>query len=566
MGVVYEAWQEELGRSVALKLMTGASEEALLRFQREARTAASLGHPHIVQVFDFQIRPGEAPFIVMELVAGQSLRELVKTTGPVAEARAARLGVQVLSALDAAHAAGVLHRDIKPANLLLTTSTTLGEIAKVLDFGIAKVTTPDAPAITQFGDVIGTLAYMSPEQARGEALDGRCDVYSLAATLFFACTGQRALDAPSPEQMFRALVNGETRRMSSVRPGLDAGFCSIVERGLAAPREARFGSAGEMAAALSGWLDGQSGASRAHSSGTGPASMPLASAMQAAATASLRGPASMPGSGPASLALAAPTSMPGPMSGSTLGHVTAHSQQAPPPVKRGGSFALLGLGLAGVIGVGGVALVVAAGGGYYYYLQGDPSPASASAAPTTRAAEVSGEDVAPSAAGAPAEPTAAGTASKTRAAGGVSVGAKVVDAGAAPASAAPAESPPPPSATAPEPKAAAGAPGPVGAKCTTKAECFGAAYCGDGTCQCSYQTCGGFCFDLPRDAKNCGKCGNDCGAGRFCVVGSCTSCNTSQMSVCNGRCIMTTGDSSNCGACGVKCKPGKPCKMGVCAP
>src|SRR5262249_2030771 len=138
------------------------------------------------QVFDFQPLGEDPAFMVMELLDGPSLRELVRRSGALTAERVAVLGVQVLTALDMAHRVGIVHRDLKPANLVVTSSPTLGEVVKVLDFGIAKLTNPDAPPLTHAGDVIGTIAYMSPEQARGEAVDARSDIYSLGATMFFA--------------------------------------------------------------------------------------------------------------------------------------------------------------------------------------------------------------------------------------------------------------------------------------------------------------------------------------------------------------------------------------------
>jgi serine/threonine-protein kinase len=139
MGAVYQAWQDDLQRSVAVKVLHEVDEQSLERFRREARAAAALGSPHIIAVLDFQTPVNEPPFLVMELLRGQTLFDAIHSQGPLEAARAARIGIQVLSALEAAHTAGILHRDIKPANIFLSESPTLGEIAKVLDFGIAKL-------------------------------------------------------------------------------------------------------------------------------------------------------------------------------------------------------------------------------------------------------------------------------------------------------------------------------------------------------------------------------------------------------------------------------------------
>jgi len=506
MGVVYEAWQEDLGRSVALKLMTGADPEALLRFQREARAAAALGHPHIVQVFDFQTLPGEPPFIVMELVTGSSLRDLVKESGPLGEERAAKIGLQVASALDAAHRVGIVHRDVKPANVLVTSSPTLGEVAKVLDFGIAKDLTSSAPAITQLGGVIGTLAYMSPEQARGEPLDGRTDVYSLASTLFFAVTGQRSLEGSDSESMFGALLEGRARRISTARPGLDPEFCDIIGRGLAAERNARFPSAQAFGEALQRWVDSRARSRELHF-----------------------GVAAVPMSVPVSVAQpAAPYSVP------------AHSAMSPastaamvplPPTAKKSPLPLFGIALLALFGVVGIA---AAGSAVWYFQtvsDGEPATNRAAATPTATSARVDGAApgaVEPSAEAAPAPPRSA-KVSKTSPLKGKSPAAEP----AATATASPA-----PAATSvqdvPQPKQPA---------------------CTSGT------QCGSQCVNLKWDSQHCGSCDHVCGPGTACQAGSCSACR-SPLIPCGGRCIDGSRDSKNCGACGHAC-PGV-CSGGKC--
>jgi serine/threonine-protein kinase len=254
MGVVYSGFQLDLGRPVAVKLMTQATSEGLARFEREAHTAASLGNPHIVQVFDFQPKGEEPAFLVMELLNGPSLRQLIKDGGPLTQERAAHLFVQVLSALDAAHRAGIVHRDMKPANIVVIQTPTLGEIAKVLDFGIAKLTSPTAPALTQHGDIVGTMAYMSPEQAGGGVIDARSDIYSLGATLFHALTGHRPVEARTADELFLGIIEGRTRPVAQLRPDVDPRLAAIVERAIALDPRARFASAHEMADALKEWL------------------------------------------------------------------------------------------------------------------------------------------------------------------------------------------------------------------------------------------------------------------------------------------------------------------------
>jgi serine/threonine-protein kinase len=253
MGSVYAATQLDLGRHVAVKLLgeVQQGDPTLVRFEREARTAASLGHPHIVQVTDFQNVPGQVPFLVMELVAGRSLSEIVGAEGPLEPIRVARLAVQILSALAATHAVNIVHRDIKPANVMVVASAA-GELVKVVDFGIAKLLLPESgPPLTHSGVVIGTASYMAPEQAMGVAVDGRADLYSVAACMFFALTRRKPIESSN---MPAALLNELPTPIGSLRPDLDPALCALVMRGLAKDVSHRFQSANEMASALNEWL------------------------------------------------------------------------------------------------------------------------------------------------------------------------------------------------------------------------------------------------------------------------------------------------------------------------
>ena len=207
MGEVYEALHEPLSRRVALKKIRGdfASDELLTRFRREAEASAALGHPNIVQVTDFVLEDERSPAMVMELLEGRTLRELVSGALRLEPSRAVFISLQILSGLAAAHGAGIVHRDVKPANVFLQKTLALRDHVKLLDFGVAKLTDGDtgskaAIPVTRRGMVLGTRAYMAPEQASGEVVDARADLYSVGATLYYALSGWKPRDSNPSEK------------------------------------------------------------------------------------------------------------------------------------------------------------------------------------------------------------------------------------------------------------------------------------------------------------------------------------------------------------------------------
>ena|GEM_PF-1773125 len=262
MGEVYEATQQQLARRVALKTIRAdlaSKPELLARFRREAEAAAALGHPNIVQVTDFQANAGEPAFLVMEMLDGTTLADVLEREGRLEPGRAAFIAVQLLSGLASAHRAGIIHRDVKPANVFLQSTSVMRDLVKVLDFGVAKLAldaAPGAHAMTQAGQVLGTLAYMAPEQAvSGAAVDGRTDLFGVGATLFHALSGVRPLEATEP---------GVGRApLERIAPWVTRELAAVIERALQKSPDARWPNADEMAAALQPFVSvpGASGSS-----------------------------------------------------------------------------------------------------------------------------------------------------------------------------------------------------------------------------------------------------------------------------------------------------------------
>ena len=264
MGVVYEAEDQRLGRLVAIKLLPEATRQdpaALERFWREARTASALNHPGICTIYELN-ESGEQPFIVMELLQGQSLDKLYDRRS-MPYPKLLDFGVQVADALDGAHRKGILHRDIKPGNVFLLPS---GQ-AKILDFGLAKLeerqattktangataneTMAESLALTSPGSAIGTVAYMSPEQARGEALDARSDVFSLGVVLYELATGQHPFAGSTTAVTFDHILNHAPAAPISLNPELPVELEETLNKTLEKDRELRCQSAAEVRADL----------------------------------------------------------------------------------------------------------------------------------------------------------------------------------------------------------------------------------------------------------------------------------------------------------------------------
>ena len=247
MGVVFLARDVALDRPVAIKLLPPALAAApglRERFLQEARTAARLAHPHIVPIHAVE-QHGDLVFFVMGYIAGMTLAERVRTQGPLDPATATRLVQEVAWALAHAHQQGVIHRDIKPENILLERGT--GR-ALVADFGIARLAEVTPP--TGSGRVLGTARFMSPEQAAGEAVDGRSDVYSLGVTAFYALTGRFPFDAADAQGLMVQRETLPVPPVTSVRAGLPAALAAAIDRCLAKDPANRFASAADLADAV----------------------------------------------------------------------------------------------------------------------------------------------------------------------------------------------------------------------------------------------------------------------------------------------------------------------------
>jgi beta-lactam-binding protein with PASTA domain/tRNA A-37 threonylcarbamoyl transferase component Bud32 len=245
MAEVYRARDELLGREVAVKVLSerfARDRSFVERFRREAQAAANLNHPNIVSLYDYGSDDGTY-FIVMEFIDGRALDDIIKQDGALMPERAAEIAADVAQALQRAHAGGLVHRDIKPSNIMITKA---GQ-TKVTDFGIARAAASDGEqTMTQTGMVIGTAAYLSPEQAQGNPVDARSDVYSLGCVLYETLTASAPFRGDSPLAIAYKHVREDPSPPSKVNPDVPAALDAIVMKALAKNPENRFASALEM--------------------------------------------------------------------------------------------------------------------------------------------------------------------------------------------------------------------------------------------------------------------------------------------------------------------------------
>ena len=261
MGVVYRAEDTRLGRQVAVKFLSAKLSQdavAIERFQREARAASALNHPNICALYDVG-QHGELPFLVMEMLDGRTLRKLIEGT-PLPMDTVLDMALQIADALDAAHRLGIVHRDIKTANIFVTER---GQI-KIVDFGLAKLVQPDsgpfqltgtgdtklAPQATEVGQTLGTLSYMSPEQARGDEIDGRSDLFSMGVVLYEMATGREPFTGGTSVRVLESILHYAPDPPSRLNPRVPPDFDHIVTHALEKDREMRYQSAAELRADL----------------------------------------------------------------------------------------------------------------------------------------------------------------------------------------------------------------------------------------------------------------------------------------------------------------------------
>ena len=250
MGVVYEAEQVSLGRRVALKVLAAPAvdERARRRFQNEAHAVAALNHPHVVPVHAVGA-DGDALFLAMKLVEGRSLAEVLRDRATPDPRAVARLGKQAAEALQHAHDFGIVHRDVKPGNLLLEPSGHLW----VADFGLARL--PGADDLTRTGEVVGTLRYLSPEQAAGAAVDHRTDVYSLGVTLYELATGRPAFPGADARDLLKRVAESEPPAPRAASAAVPRDLETVVLKAMAKEPAERYATAADLAADLGRFLD-----------------------------------------------------------------------------------------------------------------------------------------------------------------------------------------------------------------------------------------------------------------------------------------------------------------------
>ncbi len=262
MGRVYLGEHVKMNRQCAIKVMSPSlvnDAESAARFAREASNAARIIHPNVAAVFDFGESEGVV-YLVMEFVEGEPLSRILAREAPLSLTRAVDLTRQIADGLGAAHELGIVHRDLKPDNILVMRTRTGKEVAKVVDFGIAKAVQENASeALTRTGQVIGTPEFMSPEQLYGDSVDVRTDLYALGCILHLMLTAQPPFDAPTRELMIKRRLSETPASVNTIDPGVPDVVANVLAKLLARSPSDRYGSAAEVRDALEGNLVRRSG-------------------------------------------------------------------------------------------------------------------------------------------------------------------------------------------------------------------------------------------------------------------------------------------------------------------
>ncbi|MFO0547060.1 MAG: serine/threonine-protein kinase [Polyangiaceae bacterium] len=253
MGIVYKVEHVRIGKLLAMKLLAGElsrNQEVVRRFKTEALTASRLSSPNTVQVFDYGVSEG-LTYLVMELVSGDDLGRILKTHGLLPASRVGRIVVQIANSLAEAHGHGIVHRDIKPENVMILKARDGTDLAKVLDFGLAKLREgPELSELTSQGAIVGTPYFMSPEQIRGDPVDARSDIYSLGALMYRALTGIYPFSGPSPMSVFAKHLTELPQVPCELNPSISRGMSDIVLRALEKDPAGRFQRIEDLQAAV----------------------------------------------------------------------------------------------------------------------------------------------------------------------------------------------------------------------------------------------------------------------------------------------------------------------------
>jgi serine/threonine-protein kinase len=363
MGAVYLAEHVKMGRKSAIKVMNPGMHQdadAIARFNREASNASRLNHPNICAIYDFGETAEGLIYLAMEFIEGKSLTALIEENGALQPARAASIVHQAADALQVAHDYGIVHRDLKPDNIMITKDRNGLDVAKVVDFGIAKASSSDAQKVTKTGLVVGTPEYMSPEQLAGDKLDGRSDIYSLALVAFNCFTGTLPFPSNSAQEAMIMRLTDQPKTLADMKPDVQwpAALQAVMDKALARDAVHRTASAAEFGRELSKAVEGMPSQAVAAEMGTMVMSAPVtpapggipatrvagktdrASAAQAAAPTMAQAAVSAPPAAPAVRPLA-----------------------APPAEEKKGGMGMIGAIAAGVVVVAGGAWYALGGGG-----------------------------------------------------------------------------------------------------------------------------------------------------------------------------------------------------------